>query len=110
MARKTLRSEVNRLLEVLDSICAALEAHGADFTDRLAEPLRPLVNRLRQAVVKDRSRDKAEAALWEIKQIMHEVNAADTKGEMGIFSGDELDVWWELSTIFQESRFSEPSL
>lgn len=89
---------------------AASEAYGTASTSRYAAQLRPLVDRLRRAVVEDRSRDRAEAALRDIKPIMDEISATATKGEMAIFTGGELDEWWELSSIFQESRFSGESL
>lgn len=106
----TLELKAKRLIKVLDTICMALEVFGNDYTNRCAGQLRPLVECLRQAVVEDRSRDHAAAVLREIKPIMHELCAMATKGEMAIFTGNELDVWWELSTIFQESRYSRDAL
>ena len=106
----TLRTEANRLINVLESVCAALEAFGTERTNRYATQLRPLVDQFRRAVIEDRSRDRAEAALRDIKPIMDEISATATKGEMAIFTGGELDEWWELSSIFQESRFSGESL
>lgn len=112
MKDMTLQSEANRLIDVLDTVCVALDQYGVDYTTRCACTLRPLVHDLRTAVVEERSRDHAESLLSEIKPIMHEVNGAATKGELAIFdlNDDTLDTWWELSAIFQESRFAKDKL
>ena len=76
----------------------------------MADRLRPLVAEPESTVVSERSRPAAERVLADISELMHGVNGAATKGEMEIFADDTLDRYWDLSTLFQESRFSGQSL
>jgi len=45
-----------------------------------------------------------------IKEVMHEVNGAATKGEMDICAEGVLSRFWDLSTIFQEQRYRDERL
>jgi len=110
----TLTSQAQELVRVLQAVVTALDRFDRppqrDYTHAMADRLRPLVADLQSAVVSQRSRPDAERVLAEISELMHAVNGAATKGEIDIFADDTLDRYWELSTLFQESRFSGQSL
>ena len=110
----TLATQAQELVRVLQAVVAALERFDRlgqrDYTAGLARRLRPLVAVFQSAVIVERSRPAAERALADLKELMHEVNGAATKGEIDIFPDDTLNRYWALSTLFQESRFSGQSL
>jgi len=110
----TLATQAQELVRVLRAVIAALDRFDRlgqrDYTTGLAERLRPLLAEFQSAVIEERSRPAAERVLADIKEVMHEVNGAATKGEMDIFSDATLDRFWDLSTLFQESRLSGQSL
>ena len=110
----TLATQAQELVRVLQAVVAALDRFDRlgqrDYTTGLAKRLRPLLAEFQSAVIEERSRPAAEGALADIKEVMHEVNGAATKGEMDIFSDATLARFWDLSTLFQESRFSGQSL
>jgi len=110
----TLATQAQELVRILQAVVAALERFDRpgqrDYTTGLAKRLGPLLAKFQSAVIGERSRPAAEQALVDIKEVMHEINGAATKGEMDIFSDATLDRFWNLSTLFQESRFSCQSL
>ena len=75
----------------------------------LAGRLEPLVRRFDEAI-HGRSRAAAADALDDIKPVIYEISGATTKGELKIFSDDTLDRYYELATIFQESRYAGDAL
>jgi hypothetical protein len=110
----TLRAHAKKMIDVLGTVCVALDAYDADarklYAKDLASRLRPLVKTFETAVMQERSREQAQEILTAIMPIMDEVNEATTKGEMALFKDETLKVFWDLSTIFCESRFSGESL
>jgi hypothetical protein len=110
----TLRYEANRLVETLWQIIAELENYDADdrrvYAKELAARLRPRVMVFDQAVSCDQSRSQANEVLSDVASIMEEVNGAATKGDMEIFHDNTLSRYWDLKTIFQESRYSGQEL
>ena len=105
----TLKDKARGLVEVLRSVCAALDGYDADdradYARRLARELHPLVDGFEHAVLVLKSRETAQGFLADIQPIMEVVNAAATKGDMGIFKDDVLNQYWDLQTIFRENRF-----
>jgi hypothetical protein len=112
--RPTLRHQARQLVDILETVCVALETYDADartlYAQDLAGRLRPMIKTFEMAVVQERSREQAQEILTGILPIMEEVDEATTKGEMALFKDKTLKTFWDLSTIFCESRFSGESL
>lgn len=110
----TLATQAKELVCVLQAVVAALDRFDRpgqrDYTTGLAERMRPPLAAFQSAVIKERNRPAAERALADIKEVMHAVNGAATKGEMDIFSDATLDRFWDLSMLFEDRRFSGESL
>ena len=109
----SLQSEAQKLLVVLQRVIRALERFhhpsGYSYAADVAGRLRPLVAQFEQAI-HAHSRETAAATLDDIKPLMHDVTGASTKGDLEIFSDDTLDQYYQLATIFQESRHAAQSL
>ena len=109
-----LASEAKELVLVLNSIVTGLESYNKDsrqeYTSKMAVRLKPLVSSFENFVIVEKSKESAKLQFDEIKELMHNVNGAATKGEIDFVSGDILNRYWELSTIFQETRFSHEKL
>ncbi len=97
------------MVETLWRVIAALDGYDVDdrrtYAKELSTRLRPLVADLEKAVRCEKSRSHAEGILSDIAPIMDVVNGAATKGDMDIFADDTLNRYWDLNTIFRESRF-----
>lgn len=110
----TLASEAKELSETLQAIANGLESYDLDsrreYTSKMAQRLRPLVNSFHDIVVVEKSRNDAELQLDEIWELMHNINGAATKGEIDFVSDSVLNRYWELSTIFQEVRYAHEPL
>ncbi|GAB1263818.1 hypothetical protein [Aurantivibrio infirmus] len=110
----TLASEAKELAETLQAIVNGLESYDLDsrreYTSKMAQRLKPLVNSFRDIVVVEKSKNDAKLQLDEIRELMYNVNGAATKGEIDFVSGSVLNRYWKLSTIFQESRYVHESL
>ncbi|MFM2477799.1 hypothetical protein [Celerinatantimonas sp. MCCC 1A17872] len=110
----TLASEAKELAETLQAIVEGLEGYDLDsrreYSSKMADRLKPLVNSFRELVLVEKSRDSAKLQLDGIKELMHNVNGAATKGEINFVSGSTLNRYWELSTIFQETKYVHESL
>jgi hypothetical protein len=111
-----LHSDAQKLVAILQAVIEALERFrhptGASYAADMAVRLRPLVANFEQAI-QAHSREAASAALDEIKPLLHDVNGAATKGDLAIFphySDDTLNRYWQLETIFQETRYAGQSL
>jgi hypothetical protein len=109
-----LASEATELVLVLNKIVNGLESYykdsGQAYTSKMAARLKPLVSSFENFLTVEKSKKVAKLQLDEIKELMHNVNGAATKGELDFVSGDVLSRYWELSTIFQETRFSHETL
>ena len=113
----SLRTDANELLSTLKEVVASLQRYEhpsrAPYGDDMAARLAPAVSDLERAVVENRSRDAAVAAMDEIEPLMHNINGASTKGGLNIFPGYDnqvLDSYWRLETIFRESRYAAENL
>lgn len=109
-----LTSKAIELADALQTIVESLENYDLDsrreYTSKMAQQLKPLVNSFRNLVVVEKSKNDAKLQLDEIKEIMHNVNGAATKGEIDFVSGSVLNRYWELSTIFQESKYTNENM
>ena len=76
----------------------------------MAQRLKPLVESFYNLVVVEKSKGSTKLQLDEIRELMHNVNGAATKGEIDFAPDDALNRYWELSTIFQESKYAHESL
>ncbi len=110
----TLASEAIELAETLQIIVDGLENYDSDsrreYTSKMAKRLKPLVDSFQRLVVGKKSKENAKLQLDEIRELMHDVNGAATKGEIDFVSGSVLNRYWELNTIFQESKYAQESL
>ncbi|MFP6860191.1 hypothetical protein [Pseudomonas sp.] len=110
----TLASDSIELADTLKLIVDGLETYDLDsrreYTSKMAQTLKPLVEYFYYLVVVEKSKDCAKLQLDEIRELMHNVNGAATKGEIDFAPDDVLNRYWELSTIFQESRYVHDSL
>src|SRR3990167_2351252 len=106
----TLASDAIELADTLKCIVKGLEGYDLDsrreYTSKMAQRLKPLVDSFYNLVVFEKSKESAKLQLDEIREIMHNVNGAATKGEIFFVSDNVLNRYWELNTIFQESRYA----
>jgi len=110
-----LRRDAERLLETLESVAAGLAAFQGspvqtEYTDQLCRRLVPLVEELRSMIEERVDRSEIMRSMAAIKEVMHEVNGASTKGEMKICEAGVLEAFWDLSAIFQEHRYRDERL
>lgn len=110
-----VRRDAERLLETLESVAAGLAAFQGfpaqmEYTDHLRRRLVPLVEGLRSLIERRVDRLEIMRTMAAIKEVMHEVNGAATKGEMKICEEGALETFWDLSTIFQEQRYRDERL
>ena len=107
----SLRDKAIALSQTLNAVVAALERYQeSDYIRELAAYLTPVVARYDEAVYVTRSREHAAAAIDALSECMDSVNAAATRGEMDIFGEPVLERYWDLRTVFRESRYREQSL
>jgi len=110
----TLASKAIELAEALQAIVDGLESYDTDsrreYTSKMAKQLKPLVDSFQRLVSVEKSKESAKLQLDEIRELMHNVNGAATKGEIDFVSGSMLNRYWELSTIFHESKYAKESL
>jgi len=63
-----------------------------------------------QAVFVRPSRDDAGQAIAILAQCMDAVSTASSKGEMNFGFSEAINQYWELHTVFRESRYRDESL
>jgi alpha-glucuronidase len=108
-----LRDDAVELGKILSQVVIGLENYNkdsrGDYTKGLANGLKPLVTAYVEAVAR-RSKEEAKLQASLISEIMEEVNAAATKGEIDFIDSKYLDKYWDLATIFRESRYRSEGL
>jgi hypothetical protein len=96
------------LADTLRAIVIALDQYNKDarstYTKSLAAQLGPLVSEFARATEAG-SRARAANVLDTIAPIVNEASAAATKGEIDFVSGEALDRYWQLHTIFREQQY-----
>lgn len=114
MSQTTLRHEALNLLHVLKAIDAEIRSYagrtGLPHVAGMSASLESLLPVFEKAVLVDRDRAAANSVFGDIHLIVSEASAQATKGDLPIFSTGRLDRYWELSTIFQETRFRGEAL
>ncbi len=109
----SLSSKSIELIKVLETIASELRAYDKDdrsaMTVKAAGYLDALANELREAINK-KSKTEAKDVMYEVSELMSQVSAMTTKGEMDIFSSGLLEKYWDLKTIFQEAKYRDDSL
>ena len=107
----TLKLDANRLVQILRDISRHLERYGDDYTSHLAARLDPQTEALAKAIDVEHSIPHARAIMADIATMLEEINGAATKGGMSIFPDPSLlDEYWNLRTIFQESRYAHETI
>jgi hypothetical protein len=107
----SLRKDAIELSKVLNLIVQGLEQYqGSAYTRQMARMLAPVVAEYDAAVFTSRSRDAAASALAVLKEYMHNVNGAATKGDLNFVADSVLNQYWNLQSIFQESKYRGVSL
>lgn len=110
----TFKLKARKLVRILNQIVISLESYEkedhSDYTTYLANCLKPLVTEFFDAVIISKSRNDAKQIFYSIKELMHGIGAAATKGEIDFIDHKVLDYYSELSNIFQESRNNKKQL
>jgi hypothetical protein len=107
-----LNLRATELSGVLHGILKCLGRYDHELGRKYFELLQPLVNEYDEAIFITSSVLEAKEALVTIKNLMHNVNGAATKGGHEFFpkESDLLNHYWALETIFRESRYSKMNL
>jgi len=109
-----LRDDALKLAEALEDTVSNLEAYGletkSEYAQYAAQQLKPEVALFIEAINIDRSREKAHEIITDIGLLMSNISGAATIGGMEFDSNNALNRYWQLKTIFQESRYRGESL
>jgi hypothetical protein len=119
--RPTLLQQARKLIEVLKNIiweldeckcvaCTQRRQFETDYAHKFAQDLRPLLKDFEKSINVYRSREDAAQLLDFIDTIMSEAGAANSKGELNIFTHNDSSEFYELRTIFHESKYSGENL
>lgn len=113
----SLQSDAHELFKTLRSVIEALRQfehpNGSPYAEDMAARLAPLVAEFERAIVSDRSRADAANVLESIAPLLDNVNGAATKGDLEIFpdrNDQTLNRYWDLKTIFRESKYAGQEL
>jgi len=112
----SLASDANKLLLALEAIVSCSEKyadkHKNKYISGYASSLKPLVAQYAQAIKINKSKDLSSLVLTEIAPLIERISAASSKGEMNIFenTNTSLEDYWELYTIFRESKYINENL
>lgn len=110
-----LRADVEILIGALESVASGLSdfqgsADHTAYAKHLNHQLLPLIEDLRDQVAVRSERSEILRTMAGIKEVMSEVSAAATKGEMSTCKEGVLDTFWCLATIFQKQRYRDEQL
>ncbi len=107
-----LNGRATELIGVLQGILKCLEIYQADISSKYADLLRPLIDDFEHTVFIKCSVAEAKDALYSINALMSTINGASSKGGCDFFpyKSDLLNHYWNLETIFRESRYSKMNL
>ena len=110
----TLREDALQLAKALEDTVSNLEKYGlenkSEYAQKAAQRLKSSVAALNKAIKEEFSREKAHEIITDIEQLMTNINGAATKGDMAFDNNNALNRYWQLKTIFQESRYRGESL
>lgn len=104
--------KANELVGVLYGIERCLERYPDALGPRYAKDLRPMIDAFASAVSVRCSVPEAKEVFSQIKELMHIINGAATKGEHDFFprQSDLLNHFWALESTFRESCYSKMTL
>ena len=102
-----LTRHATELTGVLHGIVHCLRASDLPLGRSYAQKLEPLATMLDAAVFESCDCDAAAQVMSEIDVVMNSLNGAATKGgfEFLATGSDLLNHYWELNTIFRETRY-----
>jgi len=110
----TLREDALQLAKALEDTVSNLEKYDLEnkskYAQKAAQRLKPAVAALNKAIKDECSREKAHEIITDIEQLISNISGAATKGDMTFDNNNALNRYWELKTIFQESRYRGESL
>lgn len=103
--------KVRRLLRVAESLADSL-VHEAptefsrSYFDRSASRLRFATAALKAALQSGASKPELRAKAHEVKEVLHQISAAETKGEIPIARPELVSEAIELVYVFQEIKYA----
>jgi len=110
----TLRNDSLKLAKALEDTVSNLEQYcletKSEYAQKAAQRLKPSVALFNDAINNEHSREKAHEIITDIEQLMSNINGAATKGDMTFDNNDALNRYWQLKTIFHESKYRGESL
>jgi hypothetical protein len=109
----SLRTDAIELSVALNQVLAGLLAYDLGrnvYATELAKRLGPRVETYDHAVFVRPSRADAADAISALADCMATVSSASTKGEMDFGVSNAINKYWNLYTIFRESKYREESL
>lgn len=106
----SLRKDAIELSKILNQIVARVSDSHPAYIAEMARGIAENVVRYDRAVFDKCSRGEASDALSELAEVVSTLSVASAKGELDIFKGDLLDRYWQLHTIFRETRYRDQTL
>ena len=107
-----LNRHASELVGVVHGILHCLRASGQPLGAAYAETLEPMIEALDEAVFESCDRERVAGLMTEIDTVMNNVNRSAVVGGFEILTSgsDLLGHYWELNTIFRESRYRDQPL
>ena len=112
----SLATDANKLLLSLQAIVSCSENYAIKNQDKYiagyASSIKSLVSQYESAINISKSKETAKLILSELAPKVEAISMASTKGEMKIFdkTNTALNEYWELYTIFRESKYINENL
>ena len=100
---------VNKILAELGNAASSKDAKGR-YASEAYSNLSVLITQYNSAVNIDKNRDSAKKILLEMKAIIEHVGLLSVKADMDILNDFNSDLFFDLSTIFQETQFRDEEL
>ncbi len=114
--RRSLRSHAARLAVVLAEMLRSTETYARMHPDfrparEWSADLRPLVAEFNSIVESHGNRVQAAELLYDVKVVMVEIGAVQWRGERRqILRESSNSTFWDLHTVFRETRYSDQDL
>jgi hypothetical protein len=106
----TLRETAEELSKLMRAIADSAGGSSSADISQYADSLDPGIRGYDNAVFVSRSRAEAQEHLNDLVPLVADLNQAATKGELHEFPPYLIDRFFELHTIFRESRFAGEEL
>ena len=104
----SLRGDAAKLSKALNQIVAGALRNRSEYATSLAYRISPIAERY-DAALQAHSREGANSALGELRADMGELSGL-VAHRLITLPGNSLDRYWELHTIFRESRYRDQSV